>query len=38
MIRSIKRGPEAHKEATADKLVDALGVAVCNTIKREDST
>lgn len=34
-VRSITRGAEAHKAETVDKLADALGVAVCNIIKRE---
>lgn len=38
VLRSIKRGAEAHKVATVDKLADALGLAVCNIIKREGST
>lgn len=38
VIRSIKGGAEAHKAATVDKLADALGVAVCNIIKREENT
>lgn len=37
-VRSIGRGAEAHKESTVDKLAEALGVAVCNIIKRESST
>lgn len=35
VVRHITRGAEAHKAETVDKLADALGVAVCNIIKRE---
>ena len=34
-VRYITRGAEAHKAETVDKLADALGVAVCNIIKKE---
>lgn len=37
VIRSIKRGAEAHKAATVDKLADALGVAVCYITEDADT-
>ena len=38
VVRSIKRGAAAHKVGTVEKLADALGVAVCSIIKREENT
>lgn len=35
-VRSIKRGAEAHKESTVEKLANALGVAVYHIIKGGD--
>ncbi len=32
-VSAIRRGAEAHKTETVDKLADALGVAACNIIK-----
>lgn len=38
VVRHITRGAEAHKTETVVKLADALGVALCNIIKREGNT